>query len=170
MTAIAIHKDRQGFTLIELMVVIAIIGILATYAMPKYQSYIAKARLTNVLSVSHSYMKEKALYFGQDASWGTPADLQRDQTQLASSFDFVDSVQLLTLKDMQVVTTGSNRLLLQYRLKNLPGVEGRVDMKFSLRPNQNTGANMNFKCYVHKPASAPLTPSSIPDGCELYDF
>ena len=45
-------KNKNGFTLIEIMVVIAIIGILAALAVPKYQDYIAKTRVAEGLSLA----------------------------------------------------------------------------------------------------------------------
>jgi type IV pilus assembly protein PilA len=44
-------RSKRGFTLIELMIVVAIVGVLAAIAIPAYQDYVKRARMSEVLGI-----------------------------------------------------------------------------------------------------------------------
>lgn len=64
-------KLQQGFTLIELMIVVAIIGILASVAMPTYQSYAVRAQVSEGLNLTGPLQSAVAEYYNDYGAYPT---------------------------------------------------------------------------------------------------
>jgi len=66
------NRAQGGFTLIELMIVVAIVGILAAIAIPRYQDYVARSQVTEGLSLASGMKVAMSETFLSTGSW--PAD------------------------------------------------------------------------------------------------
>jgi type IV pilus assembly protein PilA len=62
-------KNQHGFTLIELMIVVAIIGILAAIAIPAYQDYIARSQVAEAVGLNSGAKTPLAEFYADKGRW-----------------------------------------------------------------------------------------------------
>jgi type IV pilus assembly protein PilA len=96
-------KKQQGFTLIELMIVVAIIGILAAIAIPAYQDYTIRAQVSEGLSLSSGGKAAVAEFFQDSGVW--PAN--NSEAGLAVSTTIIGKY----VSDVTVTAAGGNGVI-----------------------------------------------------------
>jgi type IV pilus assembly protein PilA len=104
---------QKGFTLIELMIVVAIIGILAAVALPAYQDYTVRAKVSEVMLAASS---AKTAVSEAAATWSAmPADasvdVQSQTSKYVSGVIYSSGIITATAQgDANISATGSNTI------------------------------------------------------------
>jgi type IV pilus assembly protein PilA len=90
---------QKGFTLIELMIVIAIIGILAAIAIPAYQNYTIRAQVTEGLSLADPFKTAVAEFYQNLGTWPASVSIAGSATTIpmpgASQGKYVSAVTVV---------------------------------------------------------------------------
>ena len=85
-------RVQQGFTLIELMIVVAIIGILAAVALPAYQDYTVRAKLSEVLLAASSAKNTVAEAAQSEGALPATLDVQTQSSDYVASVGYASGV------------------------------------------------------------------------------
>ena len=83
-------KVQKGFTLIELMIVVAIVGILAAVALPAYQNYTKKAKFSEVLAAATGVKSAIEICFQTNGPSSTP-DMSNCDTETEIDYTLADA-------------------------------------------------------------------------------
>ncbi|HSI49938.1 MAG TPA: pilin [Ideonella sp.] len=140
---------QQGFTLIELMIVVAIIGILASLALPAYQDYVARSQMSEAFT-SVEGIKVMVMEYGQTN--GTYPSATTKPTS--------DSLALVGKYGSAVVTEATG--VITVTMKDAGEVNARIageTLTFTPPELTDIGTTLTFKC------TSTVDPKYLPKSC-----
>ena len=139
---------QRGFTLIELMIVVAIMGILASLAIPAYQNYVARAQVSEAMTMISGYKSDMVELFSE-----TPdCTAIQNYIQHAASTTQTKYIERI---DAAVINSDCS-LSVQFRSTNVSNGLSAKHLYFVMQ-----GLNRNWRCY-----SDEISQRLLPSVCD----
>ena len=149
-------KNQKGFTLIELMIVVAIIGILAAIAIPAYQDYIARSQVSEGVQLLGGGKTPLAEFFADQGRWPSAADSVMGT--LSGKY-----VATISYAAGSPVNPTSNELVLEAQFKPT-GVSKLI--QGARMSHRTTNGGKIWNCGTAGVTASAINPKYLPGACK----
>lgn len=154
---------QKGFTLIELMIVVAIIGILAAIAIPAYQDYITRGQVSEAVTLAGGLKTPLAEYGADKNAWpklvapgATPAAGELNAT-LTGKYSEVDDT---------ITETYPAGVITAKMTSGKAAVAGEETLTYTTDDGGSTWACGNTKVGTAQGAGTTILPKYLPNACK----
>lgn len=154
---------QKGFTLIELMIVVAIIAILAAIALPAYQDYTKRSRVSEAVTLAGGAKTAVAEYFSNENAWPNSvkeAGIASNSTDIKGK-----AVKSLSITNGVITVTLSDKVKENEWVRFTPSAKGSVPSQIipgSAQGDSNgTAGSFTWKC----DASSGMKRAWVPTEC-----
>jgi len=139
-------RPQAGFTLVEIMIVVAIIGILAAVAVPAYQNYTVRSQVTEGFTLAAGWKDLVIEYYGTNGTWPSQTDL-------------LDTAPSIGKYETQVTV---NNGVIQIKYGGVQANPNIQDAVLTLVPYTNDNDEVLWRCGSAAPPSGKMASGAEP--------
>ena len=150
---------QKGFTLIELMIVIAIVGVLAVVALPAYQDYTARAQMSEALTLAEGQKSAVVEYYSDKGRF--PANNEEAGIAAASTITGKYVASVTVSADTSGADT-SNNATITAKMKD-SGVNKDIANKTLMLEGKRNAGSFDWTC--KKGTDNPVDDKFLPSSC-----